>query len=35
MNNFEENKQKEILKIENIFLSFDNKKTYVLKDISF
>jgi len=35
MNNFEENKQKEILKLENIFLSFDNKKTYVLKDISF
>lgn len=29
------NKSKEILKLENIYLSYDNKKTYVLKDISF
>jgi zinc transport system ATP-binding protein len=26
---------KEILQLQNIFLSYDNKKTYVLKDISF
>jgi zinc transport system ATP-binding protein len=26
---------KEILKLENISMSFDNKKTYILKDISF
>jgi ABC-type multidrug transport system fused ATPase/permease subunit len=26
---------KEILKLQNINLSYDNKKTYVLKDISF
>lgn len=33
--NSKENQVKEILKLENIFLSYNNKKTYVLKDISF
>jgi ABC-type transport system involved in cytochrome bd biosynthesis fused ATPase/permease subunit len=33
--NTENNNLKEILKLENISLSFDNKKTYILNDISF
>jgi ABC-type transport system involved in cytochrome bd biosynthesis fused ATPase/permease subunit len=33
--NKENKKINEILKLENISLSFDNKKTYILNDISF